>query len=186
MSEEEWYRAYHSGRSLSEAMSEHPTLDFDFDCTDNALMCIKCSNVNPLQPCQNCGGGRYKAGLSTSGTVGIFCKGCNKGFTYWTCPSCGCENPVNTTMADRKKGGCFIATAVYGSPFVQEVVILQIFRDEILARSMLGRAFITAYYRLSPPFARLISQSENMRKLIRVTTIDPLVRLVKSFLNRKG
>jgi len=88
-------------------------------------------------------------------------------------------------QVEQKSSGCFIATAVYGSPLAQEVVILRSFRDKVMAKSPLGKVFITGYYRFSPFYARLISQSETLKKLIRVTTIDPLVRLVKSFLKRK-
>jgi len=81
---------------------------------------------------------------------------------------------------EQKSSACFIATAVYGSPFVKEVIILQNFRDKVLVRTLLGRLFITAYYRLSPPFARLISQSEILKKMVKATIISPLVRLVKN------
>lgn len=46
--------------------------------------------------------------------------------------------------------GCFIATCVYGSYDCPEVWTLRRFRDNTLAASSFGRAFIRKYYELSP------------------------------------
>ncbi len=47
---------------------------------------------------------------------------------------------------------CFIATAVFG-PSSSEVATLRAFRDQYLAVTQIGRRFISAYYKLSPPIA---------------------------------
>ena len=47
-------------------------------------------------------------------------------------------------------GGCYIATCVYGSYDCPEVWTLRRFRDLYLKRSHIGRAFISAYYTVSP------------------------------------
>jgi len=44
------------------------------------------------------------------------------------------------------KAGCFVATTVYGDADCREVRALRRFRDEVLARSRLGRLFIAFYY----------------------------------------
>ena len=49
-----------------------------------------------------------------------------------------------------KKGGCYIATAVYGSYDCPQVLILRSYRDNKLAKSILGRFFICTYYVVSP------------------------------------
>lgn len=54
---------------------------------------------------------------------------------------------------DAKSGGCFIATAAFGSDSAPEVVRLRQFRDQVLSRSAGGRLFIEAYYYVSPPLA---------------------------------
>lgn len=47
-------------------------------------------------------------------------------------------------------GGCYIATAVYGSYDCPEVWTLRRFRDEKLLKSLLGRTFVKMYYIVSP------------------------------------
>ena len=54
---------------------------------------------------------------------------------------------------NKKKEGCFIATAVYGSPAAQQVIVLRTFRDDRLARSTFGRVLIALYYQISPAVA---------------------------------
>lgn len=62
---------------------------------------------------------------------------------------------------------CFIATAAYGSWMDPRVASLRAFRDEVLMRNAPGRAFVTAYYRVSPPLAELIARHEPLRALAR-------------------
>ena len=71
-------------------------------------------------------------------------------------------------------GGCFIATAAYGSALEPHVVALRQFRDRYLKRTALGRAFIRFYYRHSPPVAAVIARHEWLRLLVRML-LTPLV-----------
>jgi hypothetical protein len=64
-------------------------------------------------------------------------------------------------------GGCFVATAAWGSPMAPEVELLRRFRDRVLLPSAAGRAFVSAYYRLSPPAAAFISERPPLRAAAR-------------------
>jgi hypothetical protein len=73
-----------------------------------------------------------------------------------------------TTGGDGGGGGCFIATAAFTSPASEEVRVLREFRDRCLAKSFIGRGFISFYYACSPPVARVISRHETLRTFVRV------------------
>ena len=83
-------------------------------------------------------------------------------------------------MAQEKKesSGCFIATAAYETPLAEEIGLLRRFRDEHLDQYRLGRAFITTYYRLSPPIAKIIKQSRVLRTMTRAA-LYPIIWLLR-------
>lgn len=64
-------------------------------------------------------------------------------------------------------GGCFIATAAYGTPLAGELDSLRAFRDTHLLTNPLGAAFADAYYRLSPPIAGYLADHPRLRAVIR-------------------
>ena len=53
-----------------------------------------------------------------------------------------------------KQSGCYVATAVYGSYDCPQVWTLRRYRDNILAKSWYGRAFIRTYYAISPTLVK--------------------------------
>jgi Na+-transporting NADH:ubiquinone oxidoreductase subunit NqrB len=71
-------------------------------------------------------------------------------------------------------GGCFIATAAFGSSLAPQVAILRKFRDTILIKSAVGRSFIHAYDRYSPALAGIVEEHETLRVVIRFGLL-PLV-----------
>jgi len=53
-------------------------------------------------------------------------------------------------------GGCYVATCVYGSYDCPEVWTLRRYRDDELASTWYGRAFIHTYYTVSPTIVKLL------------------------------
>ena len=51
-----------------------------------------------------------------------------------------------STIGDEMRGGCFIATAVYGNENAPEIQVLREFRDNVLMNTGLGRKVIDFYY----------------------------------------
>jgi hypothetical protein len=90
-------------------------------------------------------------------------------------PSASKKDEIESTP----KGGCFIATAAYGSSLASEVVLLSRFRDDVLLRSKLGALFVTFYYQVSPPLASFIAQVEFLRAATRRLFLSPLLKLLK-------
>lgn len=80
-------------------------------------------------------------------------------------------------------GGCFIATAAYGSQLEPEVATLRRFRDEHLSNNPLGQILVGSYYALSPSLAGVIAQHPSLRGLAQ-EALDPVVQMVKT-LNSK-
>ena len=64
-------------------------------------------------------------------------------------------------------GGCFIATAAYGSDMAEEVQILRGFRDQVLMKNVPGRNLVAFYYEHSPPLARYIEEHDTLRSIVR-------------------
>ena len=61
---------------------------------------------------------------------------------------------AQTIAAQQKKSGCYVATAVYGSYDCPQVWTLRRYRDQQLAASWYGRAFIRTYYAVSPTLVK--------------------------------
>lgn len=64
----------------------------------------------------------------------------------------------------RSSGGCYIATAVYGSYDCPEVWTLRRFRDYTLAATRRGRSFIRMYYATSPTVVKLFGKTNWFNK----------------------
>lgn len=61
--------------------------------------------------------------------------------------------------------GCYVATAVYGSYDCPQVWTLRRYRDNTLAKTWYGRAFIHTYYAISPTLVKWFGKTKWFRKL---------------------
>jgi len=83
---------------------------------------------------------------------------------------------------DDGDGGCFIATAAFGSPLEPHVRTLREFRDRYLMTNRAGRVFVSFYYRHSPPMADIIASNVSLRFLARAVLV-PVVAACWSVLH---
>jgi hypothetical protein len=115
------------------------------------------------------------------------------GYTYLVCNTDECRKKIDDIISRRIKegditppkessGGCFIATATYGSPLAKEVKTLYEFRDIILLKSKAGRSFVSFYYRFSPALSRHIAQHRLLKK-VSALALKPVIHLARHSLN---
>ena len=97
-------------------------------------------------------------------------------------PSTDLSEPQNIPVSSSSSnGGCYIATAVYGSYDCPQVWTLRRYRDYSLAKTRWGRIFIKLYYATSPTLVKLFGNTvwfKNVNKIY-------LDYMVKN-LNQKG
>jgi len=92
------------------------------------------------------------------------------------------QNPGGTEGRRRGGGGCFIATAAFGTTAESHVGILRNFRDQYLHSCQFGRKFISTYYKYSPPVAHFISKHETLRAVVRIGLL-PLIAVSYAMLH---
>jgi hypothetical protein len=107
-------------------------------------------------------------------------------------PPSGADAPAPPSSADAPVppsgaggGGCFIATATYGSPWHPHVNILRAFRDQYLLTNSVGARLVRLYYTYSPPMAEYIREHPIARRGARVAFV-PLIGLVAFLLQTTG
>lgn len=119
-------------------------------------------------------------------------------FSGWSGDASGTTNPITITMDKDKTitasfkatssgdtgggdsgggGGCFIATACYGSPMADEVKTLCAFRDQYLLTDPIGQSLVRFYYGISPTVADFIREKEYLRAIVR-EFLRPIVWII--------
>lgn len=83
--------------------------------------------------------------------------------------------------SNARRGGCFIATAAFGSGLQPEVQTFYQFRDQILTRTQSGQLFIRTYYKFSPFVASIINRYSFIRSAVRLP-LKFLALLIKRIL----
>ena len=79
----------------------------------------------------------------------------------------GLVPPKNTSSTSESGGGCYIATAIYGSYNSSEVMVLRRFRDEVLINHWWGRVFVKLYYAVSPSVADKLKNANRINLIVR-------------------
>ena len=81
----------------------------------------------------------------------------------------------NSTLGDiGLGGGCFIATAAFGSYVEPHVKLLREFRDQHLLTNRPGRCFVRMYYKYGPYAADCIEEHNWLKPVVRALLM-PLV-----------
>ena len=75
------------------------------------------------------------------------------------------EKDYAPPKANGSNGGCYVATAVYGSYDCPQVWTLRRYRDYTLAETWYGRAFVRAYYAISPTLVKWFGHTEWFKKM---------------------
>lgn len=70
------------------------------------------------------------------------------------------EIPTFEKIEETASGGCYVATAVYGSYDCPQVWTLRRYRDNTLAETWYGRAFIHTYYAISPTLVKWFGHTD--------------------------
>jgi len=77
------------------------------------------------------------------------------------------NNNCSITANFETVGGCFIASAAYGTPMAEEIQILREFRDGYLLTNSLGQQLVDIYYSISPPIADFIAEHPSLKSIVR-------------------
>lgn len=151
--------------------------------------CLNCGAPHLMGKCEKCGSDKFFFDKDSSDwRIRYYkCGNCRNIVDLWRCSKCGAHNKIlqNTNYQLMKAGGCFIATACYGSYNASDVTVLRIFRDKVLMNSSAGRTFVKVYYLIAPPMANFISKKETLKAIVRRLMIEPLIRALKNHDRRK-
>ena len=82
---------------------------------------------------------------------------------------------LQSKQNNQSSGGCYVATAVYGSYDCPQVWTLRRYRDNTLAETWYGRTFIYIYYFISPTLVKWFGETEWFKNMWK-PKLDRMVR----------
>ena len=167
-----WSNDKTNNDSLHITLNESESVHFNATA-DQTITTWNWSNNGAVQSntCDN-----YTTSWSVNGTYTVSVNATNANGTSDT-------KTWTVTVNVAEPSPCYIATATYGTPLDKNIDILRDFRDELLLTNPIGEAFVSTYYRTSPPIADALRENDGLRTVTRLTLITPLVYLSKSLLS---
>ena len=75
------------------------------------------------------------------------------------------DSSYQAPTVNTSSGGCYVATAVYGSYDCPEVWTLRRYRDTTLAETWYGRTFVRTYYAVSPTLVKWFGHTEWFKRM---------------------
>ena len=121
-----------------------------------------CSNCQiDIRKCKKCKDGVLSLQWGPASNIPMTCNRCNN----------------RTDKSGTSRGGCYIATCVYGSYESPQVLILRQFRDEFISTTILGRLFIRSYYLISPYVVKHVGHKKWFTYLSK-TILDRLITIL--------
>jgi hypothetical protein len=148
-----------------------------YNGTDWVLACDASGDVRPGGEGWMVPGSRKDHNATTPPTIEI--KAYHFTGVQAAAPASAATNSPSTPLSPSGgggSGGCFIATAAFGSYISPHVKILRDFRDACLLTNRAGQGFVRLYYKYSPPMADFIADHEGLKTVVRYA-LYPLVRL---------
>lgn len=86
---------------------------------------------------------------------------------------------IKEKYSEKPKGGCYVATCVYGSYDCPQVWTLRRYRDNQLSQSWYGKAFIKTYYSISPTIVKWFGETLWFNKICR-RKLDKMIEKLQS------
>jgi hypothetical protein len=75
-------------------------------------------------------------------------------------------NSTQTATSSNGSSSCFIATACFGDPNNETVLLYRSFRERVLKKTKFGRQLVLLYYKISPSVADYIKEKAWLKKMI--------------------
>lgn len=151
-------------------------------CSARDIMYVLGDNIDMLfsdyQELQTCSASAWKEGINKHCDLLKYFPQKNVNMSAISDYACKVQKYEPSYSEPKRKssvGGCYIATAVYGSYDCPQVWTLRRFRDNTLSKTWYGRAFISIYYSISPILVELFGENLWFKKVWK-NKLDKLVK----------